>query len=140
MFHGNIGPLYPSVLTHFHGRQMFPFDYEMPYGAALVSWEKLIRALAEALQATSRGHAPSIAALFSMRRTNSVWRVMPLLEKIERRCARAVLREIASEDAASSSDRPAARRRASDASAGVRSKSWRTRSFSTSVLASGSRI
>ena len=44
-------------------------------------------------QATWRGRSPRTAALFSMRRTSSVCRVMPLFEKIERRCARAVLRE-----------------------------------------------
>lgn len=29
MFNGTLNRLYPLVFTHFHGRQMIPFDYEM---------------------------------------------------------------------------------------------------------------
>ena len=51
---------------------------------------------------------PRATTLLSMMRTSSVWRRTPVLEKIERRCARAVLRRIFKNSEASSSDRPLA--------------------------------
>lgn len=58
---------------------------------------------------TNRLHLfPSQATLLRKMRTNSVWRRTPVLEKMERRWARAVLRRMLSASAASSSDRPLA--------------------------------
>ena len=58
---------------------------------------------------TNRLHLfPSQATLLRKIRTSSVWRRTPVLEKMERRWARAVLRRMLSASAASSSDRPLA--------------------------------
>ncbi|MNE49670.1 hypothetical protein D3C80_1442060 [compost metagenome] len=55
-----------------------------------------------------------------MIRTSSVWRLTPVFEKIERKCARAVLRRMLSRSEASSRDKPLASSRARPVSAGVR--------------------
>ncbi|MNN92110.1 hypothetical protein D3C81_2103420 [compost metagenome] len=75
-----------------------------------------------------------------MMRTSSVCRRTPVLEKIARRWARAVLRRMFSASAASSSDRPLASSRHSAVSAGVRLNSCLATVVLVSDLPTASRI
>ncbi|MCY1458023.1 hypothetical protein D9M71_753700 [compost metagenome] len=73
-------------------------------------------------------------------RTSSVWRRTPVLEKIERRCARAVLRRMLRSSAASSSDRPLASSMARAVSALVRLNSCLVTTSLASDLLAASRM